>query len=128
MLGSICEERQGLSPTTNCHNISVIHLNQTIVTDTYLFLIHNTCRPDALYSCPELFQDLHLFDRNIVRHDNAALVAPMQPRLSVILQIIYYTQKRFPTHLAFPTVANEIPVLPTVPSKSTDPVLGYRRP
>ncbi len=32
------------------------------------------------------------------------------------------------TDLALPTVASEIPVLPTVPSNRTDPVLGYSKP
>lgn len=40
----------------------------------------------------------------------------------------YRLLKSGPAHFALPTVASEIPVLPTVPSNSTDPVLGFNSP
>ena len=41
--------------------------------ETCLFLIDDTCGPNPLNCCPEGFQCLDLFFRDIIRHDNSCI-------------------------------------------------------
>jgi len=74
-------------------------------------------RPDSLNLGSQFLQHLHFLNRDIVRHDDAAIVTPTrEPRGS--------GKQVSDTYFARPTVASEMPVLPTVPSKRIEPVFG----
>lgn len=85
-------------------------------------------RSYPLYLCAQLFKHLDFFYRHIVGHDDAAFVAPAYQRAIRLIMMSIRAGCQNNTHLARPTVAREIPVLPTVPSKRTEPVCGCSRP
>jgi hypothetical protein len=73
-------------------------------------------------------KDVDLFDGDIVRHDDTALVAPTERSTYQWTSPERDLAHEWSTYFARPTVAMDIPVDPTVPSNILHPVCGTRSP